>query len=114
MALWSEEKTKYASDDARLSVLRQHLSDGNDILAAERLTDLAALDTYLFRKYGSQSIILVSSLKELVKNNKSPKSDIEEEFSCNRLMSVTPFIVTTENFKLISHIQLTDLVNITF
>ena len=29
-------------------------------------------------------------------------------------MSVTPFIVTTENFKLISHIQLTDLVNITF
>ena len=49
-ALWSEEKTKYASDEARLSVLRQNLSDGNDILAAERLTDLGALDTYLFRK----------------------------------------------------------------
>ena len=29
-------------------------------------------------------------------------------------MSVTPFILTTENFKLISHIQFTDLVNITF
>ena len=97
----SEEKVKYASDDARLSVLRQHLSDANDILAAEPLTDLSALDIYLFRKYGSQSIILVSLLKDIVKNNKSPKTDIEEEISCNRLRSVTPFIITTENY--ISH-----------
>ena len=53
LALWSEEKVKYASDDARLSIIHQHLSDPNDILAAERLTDLSALNNYLFRKYGS-------------------------------------------------------------
>ena len=114
MALWSEEKVKYASDDARLSVLCQHLSDANDILAGERLTDLSGLDIYLLRKYGSQSIILVSLLKDIVKNNKPPRTDIEEEISCNRLRSVTPFIITTENYNLISHTQLTDLVNITF
>jgi hypothetical protein len=99
LALWIQEQVKYASDDARLSVLCQHLSDANDILAAVRLTDLHSLNNYLFRKYGSQSIILVTMLKDVVKNNKSPKNDIEEETSCNRLRSVAPFIVSPENYK---------------
>ena len=75
LSLWGQEQSKYASDDAHLSVLRQHLQDQNDIISAERLTDPDSLNSYLFRKYGSQSIILVTMLKDLVKNNISASAD---------------------------------------
>ena len=53
-------------------------------------------------------------LRDLVKDNQSPKNDIEKKISCNRLRSVSPFIVSLENYKLISHTQLSELVDVTF
>ena len=66
LALWGQEQSKYSSDDACLSVLRQHLQDQNDILAAERLTDLASLNSLtaeIYFKVVQSHFCLVKTLK---------------------------------------------------
>ena len=114
LSLWDTDKVKYSKDDARVSILRQHLTDSNDLQAADLHVTLESLESYLIRRYGAQSIILSTLLKDLIAKNKAPKSDQEEENSCNRLRNITSYFKTTEHFKLLSISKITELIDVSF
>ena len=114
LSLWDSEKAKYSTDDARVSILRHHLTDTNDLQAADLHVTVEALETYLMRRYGAQSIILSTLLSDLITKNKSPKHDVEEENACNRLRNLTSYFKTGEHYKLLSILKITEILDVTF
>lgn len=94
--IWRTESSLYASDQIRLNIIRSHLTDAVDKASTEHYTEYTQLMAYLYKRYGSESTVYLTLLKEIMQLQR-PKTDKEEEQNLARINAVTSICNSPQN-----------------